>query len=242
MKKLASILILAFFTIAVSAQSLIPIKYGIKVGANISNIISTPNEGVKNIETSSQIGISGGFYMEIALNEKWYINPELMYVQKGASFDYDYKHKWDSILTNDVNNLDEYTTKNSLNLAYIVLNPTVSYKASDKLALNFGPSVSFLISENYTYNEEIVGENSPLNAVEPIPGTYISENLDIGLNLGLSYYITESFLVDAKVNTGFMKAGTVNKITSIEKHENEKKEYIFDLKNKGVIFSIVYLF
>jgi len=242
MKKLASILVLAFFTIAVSAQSLIPIKYGIKVGTNISNIISTPNEGVTNIETSSQIGISGGFYMEIALNEKWYINPELMYVQKGASFDYDYKHKWDSILTNDVNNLDEYTTKNSLNLAYIVLNPTVSYKASDKLALNFGPSVSFLISENYTYNEEIVGENSPLNAVEPIPGTYISENLDIGLNLGLSYYITESFLVDAKVNTGFMKAGTVNKITSIEKHENEKKEYIFDLKNKGVIFSIVYLF
>ncbi|MFQ3333016.1 MAG: long-subunit fatty acid transport protein [Flavobacteriales bacterium] len=242
MKKLASILVLAFFTIAVSAQSLIPIKYGVKVGTNISNIISTPNEGVTNIETSSQIGISGGFYMEIALNDKWFINPELMYVQKGASFDYDYKHKWDSILTNDVNNLDEYTTKNSLNLAYIVLNPTVSYKASDKLALNFGPSVSFLISENYTYNEEIVGENSPLNAVEPIPGTYISENLDIGLNLGFSYYITESFLVDAKVNTGFMKAGTVNKITSIEKHGNEKKEYIYDLKNKGVIFSIAYLF
>ena len=60
MKKLASILVLAFFTIAVSAQSLIPIKYGIKVGTNISNIISTPNEGVTNIETSSQIGISGG--------------------------------------------------------------------------------------------------------------------------------------------------------------------------------------
>ena len=180
--------------------------------------------------------------MEIALNEKWYIKPELMYVQKGASFDYDYKHKWDSILTNDVNNLDEYTTKNSLNLAYIVLNPNVSYKASDKLALNFGPSVSFLISENYTYDEKIVGENSPLNAVEPIPGTYISENLDVGLNLGFSYYITESFLVDTKVNTGFMKAGTVNKITSIEKHINEKKEYIFDLKNKGVIFSFAYLF
>jgi len=242
MKKLASILVLAFFTIAVSAQSLIPIKYGIKVGTNISNIISTPNEGVTNIETSSQIGISGGFYMEIALNEKWYINPELMYVQKGASFDYDYKHKWDSILTNDVNNLDEYTTKNSLNLAYIVLNPTVSYKASDKLALNFGPSVSFLISENYTYNEEIVGENSPLNAVEPIPGTYISENLDIGLNLGFSYYITESFLVDAKVNTGFMKAGTVNKITSIEKHENEKKEYNFELNNRAIVLSFAYLF
>ena len=155
MKKLASILVLAFFTIAVSAQSLIPIKYGIKVGTNISNIISTPNEGVTNIETSSQIGISGGFYMEIALNDKWYINPELLYVQKGASFNYDYKHKWDSISLNNVNNLDEYATTNSLKLAYVELNPTISYKASDKLALNFGPSVSFLISEDYTFTEKI---------------------------------------------------------------------------------------
>ena len=58
MKKIASILVISFLTIATSAQSLIPMKYGIKFGVNISNIISTPNEGVKNIETSSQIGIA----------------------------------------------------------------------------------------------------------------------------------------------------------------------------------------
>ena len=242
MKKIASILVLAFFTIATSAQSLIPIKYGIKVGTNISNIISTPNEGVTNIETSSQIGISGGFYMEIALNDKWYINPELLYVQKGASFNYDYKHKWDSISLNNVNNLDEYATTNSLKLAYIELNPTISYKASDKLALNFGPSVSFLISEDYIPTEKIIGDTPPLNSVEPTPGTYEAEDLDVGINLGLSYYITESFLVDAKVNTGFMKVGTVNRITSIEEHGNEKKEYNFELNNRAIVLSFAYLF
>ena len=242
MKKITLLTIVALLSFGANAQSLLPTKYGIKVGLNIANVTSTPNEGVKNIETTGLIGVAGGFYMEIALNDKWYINPELLYVQKGASFNYDYKHKWDSISLNNVNNLDEYSTTNSLKLAYIELNPIISYKASDKLALNFGPSVSFLISEDYTFTEKIIGNSLATNLVEPTPGTYESEDLDLGLNLGLSYYISESFLVDAKVNTGFMKVGTVNKITSIEKHGNEKKEYNFELNNKAIVLSFAYLF
>ena len=242
MKKITLLTIVALLSFGANAQSLLPTKYGIKVGLNIANVTSTPNEGVDNIETTPLLGVAGGFYMEIALNDKWYINPELLYVQKGASFNYDYKHKWDSIATNEANNLDEYATTNSLKLAYIELNPTISYKASDKLALNFGPSVSFLISEDYTFTEKIIGEDPPLNSVEPTPGTYEAEDLDVGINLGLSYYITESFLVDAKVNTGLMKVGTVNRITAIEKNGNEKKEYNFELNNRAIVLSFAYLF
>ena len=242
MKKITLLTIVALLSFGANAQSLLPTKYGVKVGLNIANVTSTPNEGVKNIETTPLLCVAGGFYMEIALNDKWYINPELLYVQKGASFNYDYKHKWDSISLNNVNNLDEYATTNSLKLAYVELNPTISYKASDKLALNFGPSVSFLISEEYTFSEKIIGDDPPTNSVEPSPGTYESEDLDVGLSLGLSYYITESFLVDARVNTGFMKIGTVNRITSIEKHGNEKKEYNFELNNRAIVLSFAYLF
>jgi len=242
MKKITLLTIVALLSFGANGQSLLPTKYGIKVGLNIANVTSTPNEGVKNIETTPLLAVAGGFYMEIALNDKWYINPELLYVQKGASFNYDYKHKWDSISLNNVNNLDEYATTNSLKLAYVELNPTISYKASDKLALNFGPSVSFLISEDYTFTEKIIGDDPPLNSVEPTPGTYEAEDLDVGINLGLSYYITESFLVDAKVNTGFMKVGTVNRITSIEEHGNEKKEYNFELNNRAIVLSFAYLF
>jgi len=242
MKKITLLTIIALLTLGVNAQSLLPTKYGIKVGLNIANVTSTANEGVKNIETTSLLGVAGGFYMEIALNDKWYINPELIYVQKGASFNYEFKHKWDSISFNNVNNLDEYATTNSLKLGYVELNPTISYKTSDKLALNFGPSISFLISEDYTFTEKIIGDTPPLNSVEPTPGIYDSEDLDVGLNLGLTYYITESFLIDAKVNTGFMKAGTVNRITSIEEHGNEKKEYNFELNNRAIVLSFAYLF
>ena len=242
MKKITLLTIVGLLSFGANAQSLLPTKYGIKVGLNIANVTSTANEGVKNIETTPLLGVAGGFYIEIALNDKWYINPELLYAQKGASFNYNFTHKWDSIATNQTNNEDKYATTNSLKLAYVELNPTISYKVSDKLALNFGPSVSFLISEGFVPNEKIIGENPPINAVENKIATYTSEDLDIGLNLGISYYLTENFLVDTKVNTGFMKIGAINKTTSTAKNGNEKTEKVFELNNRAIVVSFAYLF
>ena len=240
MKKIASILVISFLTIATSAQSLIPKKYGIKFGANISNIISTPNEGVKNIETSSQIGIAGGFYMEIALNDKWYINPELIYSQKGASFTYEYIHDYDP------NKRDVHNTSNELKLAYLELNPTISYKASDKLALNFGPSVSFILTPDYTPTD--IGQNENLSShSELIDGTYAEETIDVGINLGISYYLTENLLINSRVQTGLMKVGTVEKTIKLEEivngvSNNEPKINLYEIKNSTILFSIAHLF
>jgi long-subunit fatty acid transport protein len=240
MKKTALILTLAFLTIASSAQSLLPVKYGIKVGANISNITPTPNDGVKNIDNSSLIGVAGGFYVEIALNDKWYINPELIYAQKGASFTYDYTHDY------DVNQRDVHKTSHELKLAYIELNPTVSYKATDKLALNFGPSVSFIITPDYIVLTD-KGEHDVLPSHEELlEAVYTEETLDVGINLGLSYYVSESFLIDAKVNTGLMKAGTVTKITDYGIvngiSTNTPTANVYEIKNRAIVFSVAYLF
>ena len=242
MKKITLLLIITLVCFGVKSQSLLPTKYGVKIGLNIANIKSTPNAGVKNVESTPLLGIAGGFCVEIALNDKWYINPEILYVQKGASFNYDFTHKWDSVGTNQTNNEDKYATTNSLKLAYVELNPIISYKASDKLALNFGPSLSYLISNDFVPNEKIISENPPQNAVENQLATYASEDLDIGLNIGISYYLTENFLVDAKVNTGFMKIGTVNKTTSTSKNGNDKIEKVFELNNRAIVVSFAYLF
>ena len=45
----------------VKAQSLIPIKYGVKIGGNIGNVTSIPNDGVSNIDKTPIFGLSGGF-------------------------------------------------------------------------------------------------------------------------------------------------------------------------------------
>ena len=245
MKKIVSLLAFSFLVLATNAQSLIPIKFGVKLGTNISNVISTPNEGVKNIESSTIVGIEAGFYMEIALNDKWYINPELNYSQKGADFTYEYTHNY------DVNQSDIHNTSHELKLAYIELSPTISYKASDKISLNFGPSVSYILSpgsliSNYTIIYDN-GQNDNLNShLELADGTYTEETIDLGLNLGLSYYLSENILISSKVNTSFMRAGTISKLTNTGfvngSLTNEQEINIYEIKNSVISFSFAYLF
>ena len=229
MRKSILLSLITLLTIGLNAQSLIPTKYGIKVGVNIANIISTPIDEVKNITPSSKIGITGGFYMEIALNDKWYINPELMYSQKGASFDYDYTHDY------NINSRDEYTTTNDLSLSYVKLNPTVSYKASDKLSLNLGPSVAFLMSKKYSYTQ------NPTNQHTLSDGEFNDESLDIGLNFGISYYINENLLIDSKLYTGFMNIGGISRPIDL-KEDPTPNPPAYTLKNRAIVFSLAYLF
>ena len=234
MKNIITLTFIALVSLGVNAQSLLPTKYGIKVGANIANIISTPNDGVENIDNTSLIGVAGGFYMEIALNDKWYINPEVVYAQKGASFDYDFIHDY------DVNHRDEHNTTNELKLAYVEFNPTISYKTPYKIALNFGPSVSYLIQSDYIPNETNTSAVANHELLEK--SIYTEESLDVGLNLGISYYLNEDFLIDGKVSTGFMKIGQVSQETYTGDASNEARSNVFELKNRNIVFSIAYLF
>jgi len=234
MKKLASILTLAFLTIATSAQSLIPVKYGIKVGLNFSNLNITPViDGVKPTDNSSQMGIAAGFIVHIPLSDKWFINPEVLYSQKGASFNYAFTHDY------ELNQRDEYKTTNPLTLSYVELNPTISYKANDKLALNFGPSVSFLIGEDYDYTQDPVRDIT--NTAHILTdGLVETASLDVGLNLGISYFFTEHFFVDSRVYTGFIEVASA--IQPYEVITSIIPKPAYTLKNRAIVLSISYLF
>ena len=234
MKKLASILTLVFLTIATSAQSLIPVKYGIKVGLNFSNLNITPAiDGVKPTDNSSQMGIAAGFIVHIPLSDEWFINPEVLYSQKGASFNYAFTHDY------ELNQRDEYKTTNPLTLSYVELNPTISYKATDKLALNFGPSVSFLIGEDYDYTQDPVRDiTNTANVLTD--GLVETASLDVGLNLGISYFFTEHFFVDSRVYTGFIEVASATQ--PYEEIINNNPDPAYTLKNRSIVLSIAYLF
>ena len=234
MKKLASILALVFLTIVSSAQSLIPVKYGIKVGLNFSNLNITPAiDGVKPTDNSSQMGIAAGFIVHIPLSDKWFINPEVLYSQKGASFNYAFTHDY------ELNQRDEYKTTNPLTLSYVELNPTISYKANDKLALNFGPSVSFLIGEDYDYTQDPVRDIT--NTAHILTdGLVETASLDVGLNLGISYFFTEHFFVDSRVYTGFLDVASATQ--PYEEIINNNPDPDYTLKNSAIVLSLAYLF
>ena len=239
MKKIASILALVFFTIATSAQSLIPIKYGIKAGLNFSNLnITSAIDGVQPTDNSLQIGISAGFIVHIPLSDKWFINPEVLYSQKGASFNYAFTHDY------ELNQRDEYKTTNQLTLSYVELNPTISYKATDKIALNFGPSVAFLIGEKYDYTQNPARNITNTNNVLT-DGLVESASLDVGLNLGVSYFFTEHLFVETRVYTGFLEVATATQpyeIFIINGTQIYTPDPAYTLKNRSLVFSIAYLF
>jgi long-subunit fatty acid transport protein len=232
MKKII-LLTLIISSLGVNAQSLIPTKFGLKVGLNMANLNITPTDGVTPTENSTQMGIAAGICIHIPLSDKWYINPEVLYSQKGASFNYTFTHDYPD------NQRAEYTTTTQLTLSYVELNPTISFKASDKLALNFGPSVSFLISQAESSTKKLTNgiEGTVSNVL--LDGFYESNALDVGLNVGLSYFLTENFLVDARVYTGFMEAGTINQPYP-ENQIIPDAEY--SVKNRAIVISFAYLF
>ena len=241
MKKISLILLLAFFTIATSAQSLMPTKFGIKAGLNFSSLSISSIEGVQPTVNSSQIGIAAGACVHIPLSDKWYINPELLYSQKGASFDYNFTHDY------PVNKRAKYATTNQLTLSYIELSPTFSFKASDKIALNFGPSVSYLISDaDYTMtNVELISGIQGINENSLWPGSYESTELDVALNIGVSYLITENLLIDTRVSTGFLEAGNINIPYQLNLDSSGNQivpDAEYKVKNRAIVFSIAYLF
>ena len=238
MKKIASILALVFLTIVSSAQSLIPVKYGIKVGLNFSNLNITPAiDGVKPTDNSSQMGIAAGFIVHIPLSDEWFINPEVLYSQKGASFNYAFTHDY------EINQRDEYKTNNQVTLSYVELNPTISYKATDKLALNFGPSVSFLIGEDIT-PQDLERDNA--NTAHILTdGLVETASLDVGLNLGISYFFTEHFFVDSRVYTGFIEVASATQpyeIFIVNGSQLYTPEPAYTLKNSAIVLSLAYLF
>ena len=236
MKKITTLTFIVLLSFGLNAQSLLPIRYGIKAGANIGNINSTANDGVENLNSSSLIGISGGLYIEIPLNDKWYVNPEIIYVQKGASLAYSYIHDY------EINQRDSHNTSHELQLAYAELNATISYKSSNKLSLNFGPSFSYLTTPNYSTLSD-TGEDDGEISHEILPdGEYKEETLDVGLNLGMSYYLTDSFLIDGKINTGLISIGEISKEIYTGSDPEKLSEKVYNLKNRGIVFSIAYLF
>ena len=233
MKKIVAILALVLLTIGSSAQSLIPVKFGIKAGLNFSSLNISSIEGVKPSDNSIQTGVVVGLTALIPFSDKWFINPEILYSQKGATFNYEFTHDY------ELNQRDVYKTANKLTLSYVELNPIISFKATDKLALNFGPSIALLIGEKYVYNQDPTRDVSNITNILS-EGLVEVESLDVGLNLGISYFFTEYFFVDTRVCTGIIEVA--NATQPQEFINNVINEKAYTLKNKSIVLSISYLF
>jgi hypothetical protein len=130
MKKLFILLIALCSVLAVNAQKTKReegIKLGIKGGLNVANLMGDVEDVA--IRTS----IHAGLVAEIIINDKFSIQPELLYSGQGAS------------VTSDGGG--------RIKLDYITLPVLAKFPIAKNLSLEAGPQVGFLVSGKYKTND-----------------------------------------------------------------------------------------
>ncbi|UGS21864.1 porin family protein [Flavobacterium cyclinae] len=188
------------------------IKYGAKAGLNISNVSG-------DIENNKPlIGAHLGAFVEVKLTDKFAFQPELLFSMQGVKIDYsesavDYSYS--------------YKEDNKINYLNVPL--MAKYFATEKLFLEAGPQIGFVLSAK----SDIEETETFMGITDSFSGDVdIKDNLksvDFGLNFGLGYEFTSQFFASARYNVG---------LTNI----NNASGSSADLKNGVVQFSFGYKF
>jgi len=213
------------------------IKYGAKVGLNISSLRG--NYPTEIDETKSKIGFHIGGFAEYSINDKFSLQPELLISTQGGSSE----------------NIEYYgggsyyeSFTQTPKLTYLNLPLMLKYKVLEKLNVEFGPQIGYLISakSKWEYVDSTdPSENETLVVDMLNDGTYIFggtifqykskvNRLDFGINLGASYDITKKLFVQARYNLGL---SVLDKNSTAGTNTNS-----WDLKNSVFQISTGYRF
>lgn len=167
MKKIFILAAGLFIAGAANAQS--PVRFGVKAGVNIANIIK--DDGNNNFNTEGKTGFNAGVTADIPLTDAVSFTPEVLFSQKG------YKQTG--------NNIEFSRTTNFIDIPILA-----SVRLAGPLDLVVGPQVSFLMStknklESGSTSVETSYDNESDNFKKSLLGGVIgarysiSENIDI---------------------------------------------------------------
>ncbi|HET8808651.1 MAG TPA: porin family protein [Flavobacteriaceae bacterium] len=177
MKKVGLFAILTVFSVAF-AQAQNPsdlIQFGAKGGVNFSTITG---DGFEN--PSSRTGFHAGFVIEMPVNDRFSIQPEILYSNKGftsegtiAGTDYEAEYKMDYI---DIPIMAKIYLLNGLNL-------------------QVGPQIGFRINEEVEYNTDLGDAVDEFDSDE--------NDIGFGIGAGLGYKFASGFFIQGRYNYGF---------------------------------------
>lgn len=175
-----------------SAQDL---KFGPKAGlnlANISNNYDGPGDDADS-DYKMKVGAHIGGFVEIKFNEKWALQPELLFSMQGATLE-------DSSSDDGFGNSSDF--ENKLNLNYINVPVMVKFYPIPKLFVEAGPQVGFLVSAKSknegTYTEG--GTTITVDETVDVKDNY--KSIDFGVNIGAGYEFTEMIYANLRYNIG----------------------------------------
>jgi hypothetical protein len=160
MKKIILLLAVLFITLNAYSQA----GFGIKGGLNyVNNVVTAEDKSIEESFVGNKYRLSShaGVFGVIELSEKFLVNTELLYSNKGYTSD-------------PGGNIE----KNELHLHYLNIPMLFGYKAIPRLTVLFGPESGYLISANLKREGKTVDVNESW-----------SKRFDVGIAAGLRYHI-----------------------------------------------------
>ncbi|MFN4198616.1 MAG: porin family protein [Flavobacterium sp.] len=169
----------AIFTFGLATAQ--DISYGAKAGLNMSTLTG-------DVEDAKSIfGFHVGGFVEIKISEKFSIQPELLYSAQGAKTEFN-------------ENFDGFNikVKETVNLGYLNIPIMAKYYVSDKFSLLAGPQIGL----NLSAKAKAEASFEEISFSETVDIKDEVETLDLGLNFGAAYSISEKIFIEGRYNFG----------------------------------------
>ena len=145
------------------------VRAGIKGGLNASSLFYD-TQGVSN--KNERIGFHVGVFAQAPIGEFFAIQPELLYMTKGASADY---------------NILGINGRNTFRLNYAELPVLATFKLGQAVELQAGPYVGYLLNSNINSNGDFGVGTAAINRDN-------FNKVDYGLAGGLNVYFGKAFI------------------------------------------------
>lgn len=177
MKKITLTLLglVAFSTSALAQQE---VKFGPKAGVNFANLSGLDDSEMK-------VGFHVGAVAEIKFNDKFSLQPEVVYSTQGA--------KYSEIM------IPNGTVESEIKNDYINIPILAKYFIIEGFSVELGPQIGFLMkSELKGWNDKTMDVIDAYKSVE------------FGLAIGLAYDLPMGAFVEARYNLGLSKANEDN--------------------------------
>ena len=165
------------FAIGITANAQ-EVKFGPKAGVNFSNLSKGSDFNDAKMLTSFHVGAVA----EIKFNDKFSVEPELVYSSQGS----------------EVTNFSTSSLVSTIKNDYINIPIMAKYYIIEGFSVEAGPQVGFLVK-----SETEVAATSPLGSTTVKNDTKDSYNsTDFGVNFGLAYDFTNGFFINGRYNLG----------------------------------------
>lgn len=200
-KSLYTLVTLTVFNFSINAQEsnypdLKPvkqtiIKLGLKGGINFSTFTES--------ESKLKTGFHIGGLMEIFVNDKFSIQPELMYSTQGAKASMSDYDDWGTERV-------DYVYKAEMKTNYINVPIMVKYYFREGFNVQIGPQIGFLVNSKLNFFEGIYSSTGEKKTTDITADLKKFVNpIDFGLNIGLGYELPRGLFFDARYNIGLTR-------------------------------------